>query len=85
MVDVDVTLDELMAAREDLIGSAVHSMPQEHRRFLISFEEDEPDWSMLGTDASALPAVRWRQQNLDKLGGQARTALVNRLKEALEV
>ena len=85
MVDVDVTLDDLVAAREELIASAVHGMPQEHRRFLISFEQGKPDWSMLGIDASALPAVRWRQQNLDKLGDQARAALVGRLEEALEV
>ena len=56
-------------------------MPHEHRRFLISFEEGKPDWSLLGIDASALPAVLWRQQNHDKLGDQARVALVSRLKK----
>lgn len=85
MVDVDVALDDLVAAREDLIASAVHGMPHEHRRFLISFEEGKPDWSLLGIDASALPAVLWRQQNLDKLGDKARAGLVGRLEEVLEV
>ena len=85
MVNADVTLHDLVATREELIASAVHGMPEEHRRFLISFEEGKPDWSLLGIDASTLPAVRWRQQNLDKLGDQARAALVSRLEEALEV
>lgn len=42
MVDVDVTLDDLVATREELIASAVHGMLQEHRHFLISFEQGKP-------------------------------------------
>jgi hypothetical protein len=59
-------------------------MPGDHRRFLLSFERGEPDWSLLGRDGVAqLPAVRWRQQNLDKLEAAARADLVARLQEAL--
>jgi hypothetical protein len=60
-------------------------MPDDHRRFLISFERGNPDWSLLGVEGAAdLPAVRWRQQNLNKLEAEARAALVARLEEALE-
>jgi hypothetical protein len=85
MTDRPVTLDELTTAREALIATVVGEMPDDHRRFLISFERGNPDWSLLGVEGAAdLPAVRWRQQNLNKLEAEARAALVARLEEALE-
>jgi len=84
MTDKSVTLEELTAAREALIDAAVGGMPDEHRRFLVSFERGAPDWPLLGVDGIAdLPAVRWRQQNLDTLKPAARAALVARLEEVL--
>lgn len=59
-------------------------MPEEHRRFLISFERGEPDWPSLGLDhVPDLPAVRWRQLNLDKLRGEDRGNLVANLERKL--
>jgi predicted nucleotidyltransferase component of viral defense system len=85
MTDKPVSLDELLEARESLIAEITGNMPDEHRRFLVSFERGEPDWLLLALDGVAdLPAVRWRQQNLDKLDVQARAALVARLEKVLE-
>jgi predicted nucleotidyltransferase component of viral defense system len=79
-----VSLNELLAARETLIAEAVRAMPEAHRTFLLAFERGEPDWSALGLDAAArLPAVRWRQHNLDRLAPQQRRDLVTRLETAL--
>ncbi len=84
MTDEPVALDELLAAREVLIAEIVGNMPVEHRRFLVSFERGEPDWSLLALpNVADLPAVRWRQQNLDKLDDAARKSLVVRLEEVL--
>ena len=84
MTDNPVTLDDLVAARAALIASVVGEMPEHHRRFLVSFEHGAPDWPLLGLDGAAeLPAVRWRQQNLDKLDRATRTASVARLEEVL--
>jgi hypothetical protein len=79
-----VSLDELLQARTALIGSIVGDMPEPHRRFLVSFERGQPDWPLLGLPAAAeLPAVRWRQQNLDKLSVNERNSLVSRLEAVL--
>lgn len=84
MTEEPVALEELAAAREALIAAVVGAMPDEHRRFLISFERGEPDWPLLAVDdVAGLPAVRWRQQNLDRLSVEARAALVSRLEEVL--
>jgi predicted nucleotidyltransferase component of viral defense system len=84
MTDEPVTIDELTAAREALISDIVGKMPSEHRRFLVSFERGKPEWPLLGLPGAAkLPAVRWRQLNLDKLSAGKRAALVARLEEVL--
>jgi predicted nucleotidyltransferase component of viral defense system len=75
-----VPLDELIAAREDVIAAMVTDMPDEHRAFLISFELGEPGWELLELpDVQNLPAVRWRQQNLNSLDKAKRANLVAKL------
>jgi hypothetical protein len=79
-----VELTDLLAAREALIESVVGGMSPDHRKFLVSFERGKPDWGLLGlSNAADLPAVRWRQQNLDKLSQNKRAQLVARLEEVL--
>ncbi len=86
MTDKPVSRDELVTARETLIADIVGKMPEAHRRFLILFERGEPDWDLLGVPgAPDLPAIRWRQQNLDKLSSEKRDALAARLEEVLSV
>jgi hypothetical protein len=84
MTDEPVTIEELTAARDALISDMVGKMPSEHRRFLVSFERGKPEWPLLGLpEAPKLPAVKWRQLNLDKLAAEKRAALVARLEEVL--
>ncbi|WP_342723963.1 nucleotidyl transferase AbiEii/AbiGii toxin family protein [Bradyrhizobium sp. B097] len=79
-----VTLHELLEARETLIAEIAGKMPQAHRDFLTGFKRGEPDWSMLGVPGAAdLPAVRWKQINLDKLPAEQRAKLVAQLEHVL--
>jgi predicted nucleotidyltransferase component of viral defense system len=65
MTETPVTLNELLQVREDMIAGIVGNMPADHRRFLISIKRGEPDWALLDLPgAEALPAVRWRLENL---------------------
>jgi predicted nucleotidyltransferase component of viral defense system len=84
MTDKPVSLDELLATREKLIAEIVGKMPPDHRRFLVSFERGQPDWKLLGLPGVVeLPAVKWRQLNLNKMTPEKRAALVARLEEVL--
>jgi predicted nucleotidyltransferase component of viral defense system len=84
MTEEPVSRDELIAAREALIAEIVGRMPDSHRRFLVSFERGEPDWALLDVPGAAeLPAVKWRQLNLDKLPAKKRAELVEALERAL--
>jgi hypothetical protein len=72
MTRESVEHSDLLAARAALIKSIVGDMPADHRNFLVSFERGAPKWDLLGLpEAAKLPAVLWRQQNLDKLGRTA--------------
>lgn len=84
MTDEPVTLETLLETREELVQQVVQQMPDAHRKFLVSFERGEPDWSLLALEgAASLPAVLWRQQNLEKLKPDARLALVKELETVL--
>lgn len=80
-----VSLEDLLKAREDLIAEMAGKMPKEHRNFLIGFKSGKPDWALLGVDGAAeLPAVKWKQMNLDKLSAAARKRLVEQLTTVLK-
>jgi predicted nucleotidyltransferase component of viral defense system len=84
MTDRPVTVDELAQAREQLISNVVGQMPVDHRQFLLSIKRGEPDWALLGLPgAEALPAVRWRLENLAKMNQGRRSALIAELREVL--
>ncbi|AXK81546.1 nucleotidyl transferase AbiEii/AbiGii toxin family protein [Pseudolabrys taiwanensis] len=86
MTDEPVPLAELESTREEMIETIVGGMPAAHKDFLIGFERGEPDWDLLGLPGVPdLPAVKWRQINLDKLPKEKRDALVAGLKKALGV
>jgi predicted nucleotidyltransferase component of viral defense system len=79
-----VRLRDLHEAREAIIQAMVAGMPADHRAFLVGFERGEPDWALLGLPgAKDLPAVVWRQVNLDRLDPDRRRAQVDRLKAVL--
>lgn len=84
MTTEPVALGDLAAAREALIATIIGGMPAAHRDFLLRFKRGEPDWSLVGLpEAANLPAVRWKQLNLDKLAKTVRARLVDQLGVAL--
>jgi predicted nucleotidyltransferase component of viral defense system len=84
MTEEPVALEELLAARETLIANIVGKMPAAHKKLLISFVRGKPDWTLIELpDAANLPAVKWRQVNLDKLTPEKRAAEVAALEKVL--
>jgi predicted nucleotidyltransferase component of viral defense system len=84
MAETDVSLDDLLETREALVATITGGMPGHHREFLLGFERGTPDWSLLEVQGAAvLPAVQWRQHNLDKLDPSEREKLAARLAEVL--
>jgi predicted nucleotidyltransferase component of viral defense system len=85
MTDTPVTIDSLLQAREQLIAEIVGKMPVDHKKLLVSLKNGEPEWPLLGVKgAEALPAVRWRLENLAKMDKTKREVLIDRLRQVLE-
>lgn len=80
----EVSLDALTNARENLIEDVVSNMPQIHKDFLCSFYKREPQWDLLAIDgAQDLPAVRWREQNLDRSGSGTKEDILKKLEQVI--
>lgn len=84
MTLTDVSIETLTNARENLIHDILCNMPDDHKDFLHSFYSRKPAWALLGIDGvDTLPAVRWRELNLDKAGEGTCTELLRKLEEAM--
>ncbi|CAN5266464.1 nucleotidyl transferase AbiEii/AbiGii toxin family protein [soil metagenome] len=73
MTVADLSLDTLLEARERLVAEiGDRAREPAARHFLASFLGLEPDWSAFGFDPAIadLPALRWKQRNLEKLRAQ---------------
>src|SRR5690625_70742 len=80
-----VPIEELIETQESLISELIGAMPDRHREFLLGFERGQPNWSLLKDPTAAdLPAIRWRQRNLDLLDPERRAALVDMLYHSLQ-
>ncbi|MCP5178996.1 MAG: nucleotidyl transferase AbiEii/AbiGii toxin family protein [Pseudomonadales bacterium] len=83
MTEDDIAHDRLRDAHADLQRRLLADMPPAHKAFLPGFYRRKPDWALLGVDsAEHLPAVKWREQNLDKAGEGTREEIARAL-EAL--
>ena len=79
-----VALDTLLEARKTLIANVVGNMPDNHKEFLHSFYGRKPDWKLLDIDGvEDLPAVRWRELNLDKSGEGTCERLLHKLEQVI--
>lgn len=79
-----VALADLEAARKTIIAKMVADMPDAHRHFLVGFKRGQPDWEILGIpEAQHLPAVLWKQRNLDRLSDDKRRELTDALAKVL--
>ena len=84
MTREEINFELLLSARERLIHDIAGNMPENHKVFLRSFYKRKPEWDLLGLEgAQDLPAVRWREINLDKAGRDTQSELVRKLDEVI--
>jgi predicted nucleotidyltransferase component of viral defense system len=68
MAKVDVSLDELIKARERLIKEVKEKLTQQDKDFLISFVSNKPDWSKVRDNKlKDYPSVKWKLLNQEKM------------------
>lgn len=88
MANVEISVEELEQAREDLIAIIRRTLTNDELQFLQTFKERQPQWSLLGLPNSEaiarLPAVQWKQLNLTNMDKKKYTMATEKLKKLLD-
>lgn len=85
MTSRNISLDELLETRSELIRLIKTSLSDSEKQFLINFKNQEPDWSLLGLDGiENLPAVRWKLHNLALMKRDKHVEALQKLKKVLD-
>ncbi|XGA81742.1 nucleotidyl transferase AbiEii/AbiGii toxin family protein [Halomonas sp. CH40] len=85
MARIDLPLQELEGARDELLSRLGQLMTDEDVRFLLSFKQGAPYWALLplqGVDR--LPAVRWKLANIHKMHPDKHRQSLELLEQALD-
>ncbi|MBC8386295.1 MAG: nucleotidyl transferase AbiEii/AbiGii toxin family protein, partial [Gammaproteobacteria bacterium] len=79
-----VSLEELELTRGQLIRVVNESLTENEKRFLLSFKNKMPDWSLLNLQSvETLPAVNWKLINLKKMEPEKHKAAYEKLQQIL--
>tara|TARA_B100000700_G_scaffold331519_1_gene465093 strand:- start:5983 stop:6903 length:921 start_codon:yes stop_codon:yes gene_type:complete len=84
MARVGLPLQELEDVRHELLTRLGELMTDEDVRFLLSFKQGAPDWTLLrlmGVDR--LPAVRWKLANIQRMEADKHRQSLELLEQAL--
>lgn len=80
----EVKYEELITAREALIGTLMRELTDDEKTFLVSLKEGRPKWSAIGIEGiEKLPAIQWKLMNIQKIGEPKRAESLERLKRKL--
>lgn len=88
MTSVSFSYNDYKQTRSALLEIIQKRLTEKDKKFLLSFEKGEPDWSLFSImKAKDLPAVKWKLQNIQKLKQtklQKHKKLIKDLKQTLE-
>jgi len=86
MVLEELTLDEMIETRSNLIQLIKESLTLEDRKFILSVKNMNPEWNLIEPDhIKNLPAVKWKLLNLRKMNSHKHREAFQKLAEYLEI
>lgn len=84
MAKIHVALDELIIAREKLVLAIRQSLTEDDKKFLVSFVENNPDWSLVrDSKIKHYPSVLWKLHNQKQMSDEKKIAYVEKMKFVL--
>jgi len=85
MTNEEISLQNLLDARDDLIHEINQTLSDDEKAFIVTFKKMEPEWSLLGLDKiQDLPAIKWKLYNLGKMSRNKHKIALDKLSEHLE-
>ncbi|HEY9036822.1 MAG TPA: nucleotidyl transferase AbiEii/AbiGii toxin family protein [Pseudomonadales bacterium] len=84
MTTTDVSLGELLQARDAMVATIHRLLKDEHKRFLLSIKAGQPDWELFAyPEAAKLPAVKFKLMNIERMSEEKRSASLEKLERVL--
>lgn len=84
MTSEEVSLEELVGVRNDLIKKMRGSLTDEQKKFILSFKNKNPEWKLSGIEGiENYPSVRWKLINLKQMSTERHAAAYKKLEEYL--
>ena len=87
MTSKSIPVEKLNDVREDMISLLHEKLTDQDRKFLLSFKNGEPTWSLFPVEIENLPGIKWKLVNIQKLKAtnpQKHSSLYNELKQKLD-
>ena len=86
MVEEEVTCEELVETRKDLVARIASDLTLSERKFIISVKEGNPQWDLIGLEGiQSLPAVQWKLLNIGRMAPAKHQQAVRNLRDYLGV
>ena len=86
MTKGEVSLIALEDTRKQLIRSINSKLNNSDKKFLLSLKQGQADWDHFKyPEAQKLPAVRWKEYNLAKMGRNQRILSIKKLEKTLRI
>jgi hypothetical protein len=87
MAEIDVPLEQLEEARENLIYQINSQMTDNEKKFLLSFKNKTPDWNLLEMEnievIANLPSVLWKMITQKKMPAKKHKEAYDKLQNVL--
>jgi len=85
MTEETCELETLIETRLHLVDLLGKGLTENHKNFLRSFKQGEPQWELLKTPiAPKLPAVQWKLKNIQNMQVAKRHSALKKLERVLE-
>lgn len=86
MTNIRFSYGDFEEIRNALISEIHARLSNEHREYLLSLQQGNPKWSLLGlAGIENLPAVKWKLENIQKMHADKKSEAVDLLKQALKI
>lgn len=80
-----INIGSLIQVQRSLPKEILGLFTETDKSFIMGFKKGNPDWSLLSlSDAKELPAVRWKQMNLEKMDSKKRRLAIEKLEQVFQ-
>ena len=80
----EVSYEDLVEARENLIETLKKELTNDEKAFLMSLKEGQPKWGLMGIKGiENLPAVQWKLMNIQRMSRKKQVEALEKLNRVL--